>query len=189
MSQPADPAVQPLEHFRDYLVLLARLQMPGKLQGKLDPSDLVQMTLLKAHQAEGDFRGATRGEQAAWLRQILARTMANALRDHARAKRDVALERSLEDGLNASSLRLEAWLVAPGDSPSASAQRHEQVAELARELAQLPAPQRDALVLHYFQQLPLAEIGERLGRSRPAVASLLRRGLRQLRQRMVAAED
>src|SRR5437667_4088157 len=92
-----------LEHFREYLRLLAQLQIPTKLRGKLDASDLVQITLLKAHEAEADFRGHTQGERAAWLRQILARTLANLLRDHARAKRDVALERSFEDALNVSS--------------------------------------------------------------------------------------
>src|SRR5438445_607262 len=131
MSRPAHESSLALEQFREYLRLLARLQMPAQLQGKLDPSDLVQLTLLKAHQADADFRGTTRAERAAWLRQILARTMANAVRDHARAKRDARLERSLEAALHESSTRLEAWLVAAGDSPSGEAQRNEQVGELA----------------------------------------------------------
>jgi RNA polymerase sigma-70 factor, ECF subfamily len=123
---------QDIEHFRDYLRFLAQLQIPGKLKAKLDASDLVQMTLLKAHEAKEDFRGHTRAERAAWLRQILARTIANALREHGRAKRDVALERSLEEALNTSSARLEAWLVDKGDSPSSAAERNEQVVELAQ---------------------------------------------------------
>ena len=171
-----------IEHFRDYLRLLAQLQIPGKLKTKLDASDLVQITLLKAHEAEADFRGQTRAERAAWLRQILAHTIANALRDHGRAKRDVALERSLEDALHTSSARLEAWLVDKGDSPSAVSQRNEQVVELAQALARLPELQRQALLMHYCDGLPLAAISEALNRTRPAVASLLRRGLRQLRE-------
>src|SRR5262249_54494802 len=169
-----------LEQFREYLRLLARLQMPAQLRGKLDPSDLVQVALLKAHQADGDFRGHTRAERAAWLRQILARTMANALRDHARAKRDVALERSLEDALHTSSARLEAWLVSGEDSPSTQAARNEQVVELATALSRLPEPLREVVVLRYCQGMPLADISAAIGRSRAAVASLLRRGLHQL---------
>src|SRR5262249_13692959 len=91
--------VQALERFRDYLRLLARLQLDPRLQSKLDASDLVQQTLLKAHESLDQFRGKTAAEQAAWLRQILARTLANAFRDFGRAKRDVALERSLEASL------------------------------------------------------------------------------------------
>jgi len=188
MSPSAGESSLALEQFRAYLRLLARLQMPAQLQGKLDPSDLVQLTLLKAHQAEGDFRGTTRAERAAWLRQILARTMANAVRDHARAKRDVHLERSLEAALHESSTRLEAWLVAGGDSPSGQAQRNEQVVELAAALARLPEPQRDALVLRHCQGLSLGEISAKLGRSRAAVASLLRRGLEHLRELLQASE-
>src|ERR1700683_1227396 len=102
MGQSADSDLE-IEHFRDYLRLLAQLQIPGKLKTKLDASDLVQITLLKAHEAEADFRCPTRAPPPAWLRQILAHTIANALRDHGRAKRDVALERSLEDALHTSS--------------------------------------------------------------------------------------
>jgi RNA polymerase sigma-70 factor (ECF subfamily) len=182
MSRLADESDLGLEHFREYLRLIAQLQIPAKLRAKLDPSDLVQITLLKAHQAEADFRGHTRGERAAWLRQILARNLANALRDHARAKRDVALERSLEQALQASSARLEAWLVAKGDSPSAVSERNEEVLELASALSQLPDLQRQAVIMHYCQGFTLAEVSEELGRTRPAVASLLRRGLKQMRE-------
>jgi RNA polymerase sigma-70 factor (ECF subfamily) len=184
MAQAADNPGVALEQFRDYLRLLARLQFDPRLRAKLDPSDLVQQTLLKAHQALGQFRGRTEAEQAAWLRQILARTLANAIRDHARAKRDVALERSLEASLADSSARLEAWLVAEQASPSEQAVRNEQLVQLAQSLANLPDLQREVLLLRYCQSWSLAEIGVHIGRTRAAVASLLRRGLKQLREHL-----
>src|SRR5205085_7770000 len=124
---PVDGPVPALERFRDYLRLLARLQLSPALRAKLDPSDLVQQALLKAHQARAQFRGHTEAEQAVWLRQILARTLANAVRDLGRAKRDVTLERSLEASLRDSSARPEAWLVAEQAPPSAQAARNEQL--------------------------------------------------------------
>jgi RNA polymerase sigma-70 factor (ECF subfamily) len=182
-----DPGVS-LERFRGYLRLLARLQLDTRLQGKLDPSDLVQQTLLKAHQGLGQFRGRSTAEQAAWLRQILANTLANAVRDLARAKRDVALERSLESSLADSSARLEALLVADQSSPSQRAERNEQLLQLAEALATLPEAQREVLLLRHCQGLSLAEISEQLGRTRASVASLLRRGLEQLREHLRVEE-
>ena len=45
------------ERFRDYLGLLVRLKIDRRLQGKLDASGLVQLTLLEAHQALEQLRG------------------------------------------------------------------------------------------------------------------------------------
>jgi RNA polymerase sigma-70 factor (ECF subfamily) len=170
-----------LERFRAYLRLLARMQMDPRLQGKLDPSDLVQQTLLQALRALDRFQQRTDAELAAWLRQILAHNLANAARDLGRAKRDVARERSLEAALEQSSARLEAWLVAEQSSPSEQAQRKEQVLRLAEALGTLPEAQREALTRRYLQNWSLDDIGRHLGRSPAAVAGLIKRGLKQLR--------
>lgn len=182
MSEPALP--RSLGSFRDYLRLLARLQLPPKLLGRLDPSDVVQQTLLQAHQALGQFRGSTDAELAAWLRQILARVMAHALRDLGRVRRDVNREQSLEAALEQSSARLESWLAAEGPTPGTQAARNEQVARLAEALDQLPDAQREAVTMHYLQGLPLAEIALQLDRSESAVMGLLHRGLKGLRNRL-----
>src|SRR5258708_6323286 len=112
MKRKAGESGPNLERFRAYLRLLARMQLGPRLQGKLDPSDLVQQTLLQALEALDQLRGRSEAELAAWLRQILARNLANAARDLGRAKRDVARECSLEAALEQSSARLEAWLAA-----------------------------------------------------------------------------
>jgi RNA polymerase sigma-70 factor (ECF subfamily) len=173
-----------LERYRDYLRLLARLQLAPRFQGKLDPSDLVQETLLKAHKALNQFHGRSDAELGAWLRQILARTLANAVRDLGRNKRDVTLERSLEISLEESSARMEAWLVVEKPSPSQEAEREEQVLGLVQALARLPEAQREALILKHCQAWSLADIGKHMGRTPTAVASLLQRGLKQLRQEL-----
>jgi RNA polymerase sigma-70 factor (ECF subfamily) len=180
MNPEATGPVPSLERYRAYLRLLARLQWPPRLQGKLDPSDVVQETLLKAFQALDQFRGKSEAQVAAWLRQILARQLANAVRDLGRDRRDVTRERSLESALD-SSARLEAWLVAEQSSPSQQAQHHEEWLRLAEALEALPEAQRQALELYHLHDWTLEAIGQHLGRTQAAVAGLIKRGLHQLR--------
>jgi RNA polymerase sigma-70 factor (ECF subfamily) len=172
------------ERFRSYLRLLARMQLDERLRSKLDPSDIVQQTLLQAHRAMGEFRGQSDAEMAAWLRQILARNLSHAVRDFGRDKRNVNRERSQQAAVDASSARLEAWLAAEQSSPSQQALRNEQVLELCDALEQLPDAQREAVQLHYWQGCTLAEIAARLDRTPTAAAGLLKRGMRKLRELM-----
>jgi RNA polymerase sigma-70 factor (ECF subfamily) len=177
-SQAAD---LPLERYREYLRLLARVQIGPQVQARFDPSDVVQQTLLEAHLQQARVRGRTEAERAAWLRRILAHNLADAFRAEGRARRDVSRQRSLEAALEDSSSRLQGWLAAGQSSPSQQAVRQEQEVRLAEALAALPEAQREALVLQHWHGWSLAQIGERMGRSTAAVAGLLKRGLRQLR--------
>lgn len=175
--------LQPLERFRAYLRLLARVRFPAMLQAKIDPSDLVQQTLLNAHRSADQFRGHSLAEQTAWLRRIFANTLANAVRDYTREARDVAMEKSLQASLDESSARLEALLAADHTPPVEAAERNEQILLLADHMAELPELQREVLLLRYCEGRSLAAIAEHLGRTRPSVASLLRRGLTELKER------
>ena len=184
MSDKATELAPRLEQFRSYLHLLARMQLSPRVQGKLDASDVVQQTLVQALEALEQFRGQSDAEMAAWLRQILARRLANAVRNLGRDKRNVARERSLEAALADSSARLEAWLVAEQSSPSQQVQRNEQALRLAEALTTLPDAQCEALVLHHLQGWTLEQVGRQLGRSETAAAGLIKRGLRTLRVRL-----
>jgi RNA polymerase sigma-70 factor (ECF subfamily) len=173
-----------LESFRGYLGILARARLDPRLQAKLDASDLVQQTLLEAHQARAEFRGQSRGQMAAWLRQILARNLANALRDFTRDKRDLAREQSLEEAVRHSSFRLETWLAAEQESPSGQAEHNEEALRLAEALAELPEGQREVVLLRHVHGWSLAQISRQVGKSASAVAGLLHRGLQQVRARL-----
>jgi RNA polymerase sigma-70 factor, ECF subfamily len=171
-----------LERFADYLRLLVRLQIDGRLQAKLDASDIVQTTLLKAHQNLHQFRGASEAELVGWLRTILANSLAGALRQFSTEARDLNRERSLEAGLEESSARLENWLAADQTSPSQQAMQHEDLLQLAAALTRLPDDQRRVVELHHLKDCPVAEIAEAMGRSKAAVMGLLFRGLKRLRE-------
>jgi RNA polymerase sigma-70 factor (ECF subfamily) len=179
MAADGESAPRPLERFREYLRLLARLQLDPRLQSQLDPSDVVQQTLVKAHLARDQFRGTSDGEMAGWLRRILANTLADEVRRH---RIELAHAHSLEQALDQSSARLEAWLAHDQESPSEQAMRHEQVIRLAEALARLPEDQRLVLELHHLQGLSLEDVVRRLGRTEAAIAGLLRRGRRKLRE-------
>src|SRR5208283_5539061 len=112
-------ASETLEPFRKYLTVLAELHLDRKLRGKLDPSDVVQQTMLRAYLALAEVRDTRPEVLVAWLRRILARTMADAVKHYERDKRDVALERSLEADLDRSASGFAAWLAADQTSPSA----------------------------------------------------------------------
>jgi RNA polymerase sigma-70 factor (ECF subfamily) len=183
---PEDGPCAP-EQFRDYLRLLARLQIAPQLRGKLDPSDLVQETLLKAHKGRDQFRGQTTAEMAAWLRRILANDLAAALRRYGRQRRDTALERSLEASLSESSSRLEAWLAGDSSGPRRHAERNEELLRLAAALSRLPDDQRTAVELRHLQSLTMAEVSLLMDRSEPAVIGLVRRGLKRLRELLAEA--
>jgi RNA polymerase sigma-70 factor (ECF subfamily) len=183
-SEESSGACNDLEQFRSYLRLLARMQMPNLIRSRVDESDIVQLTLLYAHKAEEDFRGSTNAEKAAWLRQILARILSHALRDNRRQKRDVTRERSIEASIHSSSARLQDWLAKNESSPSEKAIFNERVLQLSKALEQLPEAQRQAVELHYWQGLKLAEVAKKLDRTTAAVAGLLHRGLKALRKHL-----
>jgi RNA polymerase sigma-70 factor (ECF subfamily) len=180
MSAAGDPGG--LARFREYLRLLARLQFDARFQGKIDLSGVVQQTLLEAHQAQAELATMNDAQKAAWLRKALAHNLTDEVRRVTRPMRDVTLERSLEGALHESSARLEGWLASEQSTPSEQAMRNESLVRLAEALTQLPDDQRIAVEMHHLQGQPLAEIAERLQRSRGAVGALLLRAIRKLRQ-------
>jgi RNA polymerase sigma-70 factor (ECF subfamily) len=80
------------------------------------------------------------------------------------------------------------WLAAEQSTPSQKLDQHEQAIRLADALAQLPDAQREALVLQNWDNWSLAEIAEHMGRTPAAVAGLLKRGLKRLRELLTDAE-
>jgi RNA polymerase sigma-70 factor, ECF subfamily len=181
-SHAAEADGQPLEAYRDYLRVLARLQLGTRLQAKMDASDIVQQALLQAHASREQFRGNSEGERLAWLRAILANALAAAARRFDAGTRALDRERSLEADLDRSSSRLECLLAADQTSPSEGAVRTEELMRLASAMARLPEDQRRVVELHHLKGLPVAETAQRVGRTRAAVVGLLFRGLKKLRE-------
>lgn len=173
---------QLLELYRGYLGLLARLQVNRRLQARVDASDLVQETFLKAHRHFGQFRGTTEEELVVWLRQILATTLANLVRHHyGTQRRDLRLERELAAELDQSSQALDQRLEAQGSSPSQRIARREQAVVLADMLGRLPEDYREVVILRHLEGLSFTQVARRMGRTVDSVKKLWARALAQLR--------
>lgn len=189
MNQPVESNHQTLDQFRSYLYLLARAHLGPRMQNKIDASDLVQQTLMDAHAKKSQFRGETDAERAAWLRKILTRNLADALRHQHRAKRDVSRQRSLEVEIDGSFRRAESWLAASQSSPSQHFTKKEELLQLADALTKLPESQRDAVILRHLQGMTLAEVAGQLDRSEAAIAGLVYRGLNKLHDLLDQGSD
>ena len=187
-SPMSQDATEILEPFRKYLEVLAELHLDRTLRGKLDPSDAVQQTMLRAYSALAEVRDARPEVLVAWLRRVLAKTLADAVKHDEQDKRDVGLERSLEADLDRSASGFATWLAADQTSPSSRAERNEELLRMVEALAELPEPDGEVVVLKHCQGWTLPHIARRIGRSVPSVASLLRRGLEELRSRLRSTE-
>jgi RNA polymerase sigma-70 factor (ECF subfamily) len=176
---PSDEFIElPLERYRAYLRLLARMQLPPRLWAKIGASDVVQQTLLEAHVAAGQYRGRSDGEWLAFLRQTLARNMADLARLYSADKRDVSREMEM------SSAQLERFIAAADPSPSQEAVKNERLLKLSEALAQLPDDQRVAVELKHLQAWTVKQIAELIDKSETAVGGMLYRGIRKLRELM-----
>jgi len=158
------------------------------LRGKLDASDVVQQTMLRAYSSFDNLRNREPEVLAAWVRRILASTVADALKHYEGDKRDVILERSIEADIDCSAYRLASWLAADQTSPSGREVRKEELMRLMNALVELPESIREVVVLKHCQGWTLQHIADRLGKSIPSVASLLRRGLEELRRQLIPVE-
>ncbi len=174
---------QLLEQYRNYLTLLARLRIHRRLQSKVDATDLVQETFLKAHRHFEQFRGQSEGELVTWLRQILLLNVANLVRHYYDTQgRNIRLECALADELDGSSQPWDVGFVAKQSSPSQRAIRREQAVLLADALAKLPADYAELIVLRHLQGLPFAQVAHQMGRSQDSVEKLWVRALARLRR-------
>ena len=175
---------QVFEQCHGYVAVIARANLESWLRAKVDPSDLVQQTMLEAYRAFGEFRGQTSGEWLAWLRSILRHNAAEFVRHyHGVKKRNAAREVRIGIGSSAGHGVYE-----PFDSratPSSAAVQREEALRLADAISVLPPDYQDVIMLRHGQRLPFDEIARRMSRSRPAVQMLWLRALRKLQESLV----
>jgi RNA polymerase sigma-70 factor, ECF subfamily len=172
-----------LERYTPYLTLMARIEIGRRLQGKVDPGDIVQDTFLEAHRQFSNFRGRSEKEFTAWLRTILAGILANTIRHYFGTRaRDPRLEQDLNVSLNHSSCGFANQLSASCSTPSEIAVRREEAVLFAQGLQQLPETYREVIVLRHLEGLTFPHVAERMGKTVDSVEKLWLRAVAKLKE-------
>ena len=161
-----------LMQYEPWLRVLAQHEIHQRLASKFDPSDVVQQTMLAAWQAWDRMDAQDEAQRLAWLRKILAHQLAKLVRHFEGAqKRDIAREASLQQALDRSAARLDDLL--PARSIAQSGRHgHRAASLLAKVLSELPEDYREVILLRNLEDLPHAEVAQRMGRSEAAVRML-----------------
>lgn len=163
------------EELRGYLTLVSARALPKRIRAKVGVSDIVQQTMLKAHQNADGYLGTSETELRAWLRIVVENTVRDAVRRHVEAeKRTVDREDSLEPGLLAT-------LRAKQESPSSALAVRERDRRLLAAIEQLPERQRKVVEMRHSEQLAYEQIAERMGTTAQAARQLWTRAMHQLR--------
>ena len=130
---------------------------------RLDPSDLVQETLIDARRDFPQFAGKSERELMKLAPHSPVHKLAYHARHHRAGKRDVRQEFSLEDQLKLSSVNLDRILASEASSPSAHAVRRERAVLLADALARLPPDYREVIVMRHLEDATLPDIAAKMG--------------------------
>ncbi|MFM8189607.1 MAG: sigma-70 family RNA polymerase sigma factor [Pirellula sp.] len=177
-----------LQRFRPFLRALADELLYADLQKKVDPSDLVQQTMLQAIEAQSQYRGNSDAAKAGWLKAILRNLVNGLLRSYRSECRDISREQEFRSPSQSDPRRNGPGLDISGDqtSPSHQAQLDEEKERISKVMKLLTNDQRRAIAMRYWEDLGLDEIGKAMGKTPDAVAGLLYRGMKILRSELGA---
>lgn len=154
---------------------LAARRAIGKQSGISRPSDLAQETMLLAFRSFASFSGTTEKQWWAWLKSIFSNEVKQAIRDAGRMMRNKAVETTID---------------APSDidvagsqvSPSQETATEEEYQKVFAQIFELPEDQKKAIWLCHLKEKRVAEVAKQMGKTEAAVAGLLQRGLKTLRE-------
>jgi RNA polymerase sigma-70 factor, ECF subfamily len=173
------------DRYRERLKRMVRLRLDRRLQGRLDPSDVLQEAFLDFARRAGEFAANPEVSFFLWLRTLTGQRLQMLHRQHLGAKmRDAAREISLHRGPmpQATSVSLAAQLLGHFTSASAKVARAEMQILLQEALNGLDPIDREILALRHFEELSNAETAAVLGIDPSAASSRHVRALKRLRQ-------
>ena len=157
---------------------IIRLRIDRKLRSKLDSVDVVQDALILAMGGLKDFTYKNEGDFLRWLSKIAENKLHDILDKFYTEKRDIRREipfKKVENNTEENSFIASEPL--DTTTPSVLLFRKEQLDRLERAIDDLKPDYREIIYLSRIERLSNAEIAEKLGKSKGAVAMLLSRAL------------
>ncbi len=175
-----------LDRHRERLRRMIAVHLDQRMGARVDPSDLVQEVLVKAHAGLPDYAKQPPIAFYPWLRQLAWAQLVDSFRAHVVAqRRSVDREvnqhdRFVQSGLDPSANLLAEILAAQQSSPSRRMEREQNKQQVHDALAEISLAYREVLVMRYVEELTMREIAECLGTSESAIKMRHMRALKQL---------
>jgi RNA polymerase sigma-70 factor, ECF subfamily len=181
----ADALAELFARHRDQLRRMVRLRMDRRLQGRVDPSDVLQEAQLEVFRRAAEYAADPRLPPFLWLRLITGQRLSALHRRHLGAQRrnagqEIALHRGPMP--QATSLSLAEMLLGRLTSPTQAAQRAEVRLMLQEALNGMDPIDREVLTLRHFEELTNAEVAQVLGLTKTAASNRYIRALERLRE-------
>ena len=173
------------DRHRDRLRRMVQVRLDHRLQGRLDPSDVLQEAYLELARSLADYLRNPAVPFFLWLRYLTGMKLQALHRHHLGTKaRDAGREVALHRGAlpRASSVSLAAQLLGRLTTPSQAAARAELQLRLQEALNQMEPLDREVLTLRHFEELGNGECAQLLGLSRSAASNRYARALKRLAQ-------
>ena len=173
--------------YRDRLRRMVKLRMDRRLQGRLDPSDVLQDAYLDVAKRAGEYRANPAMPIFLWLRFLTGQKLMALHRKHLGAQmRNAGQEVSLHGGAlpPASSISIAAMLLGRMTSPTRAARRAEMQVRLQDVLNAMDTIDREVLTLRHFEELGNSETAQVLGISKAAASSRYIRAVMRLKKEL-----
>jgi RNA polymerase sigma-70 factor (ECF subfamily) len=181
---------QLLERCRARLRKMIVLRLDPRLQGRVDPSDVIQEAFLDASRRLPEYaREPEPMPFFLWLRFLVGQKILEQHRRHLGARaRDAGREISLYRGPmpEATSAAIAAHLLGHHTSPSQAAIRAERKLRLQEALNRMDPIDREVLVLRHYEQLSNGEAALVLGLDKSAASKRYARALIRLKDLLAA---
>jgi RNA polymerase sigma-70 factor (ECF subfamily) len=172
-----------LEQFRDRMRRMVTLGLDPRLQGRVDPSDVIQEGYIDAAQRLDEYARDPSAPFYIWLRFLVGQRVLDQHRRHLGAQvRAVGREVSLYRGPmpEASTPALAAQLLGKLTSPSEVAVRAERKIRLQQALNAMDPIDREIIVLRHYEQMTNGEAAMVLGLDKSATSKRYTRAVVRL---------